>query len=69
MINKAGGFNSSVCCCSAPGAFPAIPGHVPEGQCEGGGLQIHHGSLHKVGPLKNSHNNKNGVPLGECDSC
>lgn len=49
-------FNSSVCCRPVPGAFPAIPGHVPEGQCEGGGLQIHHGSLHKVGPPKNSPN-------------
>lgn len=30
----------------SPGAFPAVPRHVPEGQREGGGLQVHNGGLH-----------------------
>lgn len=33
--------------CSS-GAFPAVPRHVPEGQREGWGLQVHHGGLHQV---------------------
>lgn len=30
------------------GAFPAISWHVPEGECKGGGLQIHHGGFPQV---------------------
>lgn len=32
----------------SPGAFPAVSRHVPEGQCEGGGVPIYHGDLHQV---------------------
>lgn len=45
---------SSTCRLCFPGAFPALPGHVPEGRREGGGLQSYHGGLHKVGTLRNA---------------
>ena len=45
------------------GKISAISGHVPERECPGGGLQMHHGSFYQVSITQSNQKLRFPLPL------